>query len=174
MMRLLRPAATPSMASQPDRAGHPGPAVRRMRRTPTAASFCDPFAYIVPTMRAKRSQKSARCGSPSRRRSLVRQAPSASNDIQAKTGVLQVPSLLLEILESERMILHPPLRQLQVHGAALDAELHLRQRLRTASAVQQYRQPQQHDQELGETIPRRQQILQGFERQLPAMPADQG
>src|SRR5216683_6081839 len=44
---------------------------------PAAASFCDRFAYIVPTMRAKRSQKSARCGSPSRRRSLVRQAPCA-------------------------------------------------------------------------------------------------
>src|SRR5260370_1221540 len=44
---------------------------------PAAASFCDPFAYIVTTMRAKRSQKSARCGSPSRRRSLVRQAPEA-------------------------------------------------------------------------------------------------
>src|SRR6266436_7039444 len=80
--------------------GLPWPPVRRMRRTPTAASFCDPFAYIVPTMRAKRSQKSARCGSlrcavpaprkpgatihgrpcdacvaPSLRRSLLGQAP---------------------------------------------------------------------------------------------------
>src|SRR5258708_26954452 len=74
-----------------------------MRCTPAAASFCDPFGYILSNMRAKRSQKSARCGhcalqsllraSPgwpylatratrasraSRRRSLVRQAPSAA------------------------------------------------------------------------------------------------
>jgi hypothetical protein len=27
---------------------------------PSAASFCDPFAYIVHAMRAKRSQKAAR------------------------------------------------------------------------------------------------------------------
>src|SRR5258708_2054522 len=45
---------------------------------PAAASFCDPFAYIVSTMRAKRSQKSARWGPPSRRRSLARQAPVAT------------------------------------------------------------------------------------------------
>src|SRR3984885_13250122 len=44
---------------------------------PAAASFCDPFAYIVPTMRAKQSQKSARWGPASRRRPLVRQAPGA-------------------------------------------------------------------------------------------------
>src|SRR5258708_5071170 len=36
-------------------------------------------------MRAKRSQKSARCGSPSRRRSLVRQAP--GRDYSASTKV---------------------------------------------------------------------------------------
>src|SRR5882672_9650750 len=44
---------------------------------PAAASFCDPFTYIVSTMRVKGSQKSARWGPPSRRRPLVRQAPGA-------------------------------------------------------------------------------------------------
>jgi len=37
--------------------------------------FCDPFAYIVPTMRAKRSQKICSPGSPSWRRSSLSQAP---------------------------------------------------------------------------------------------------
>jgi hypothetical protein len=64
--------------------GLPWPPVRRMRRTPTAASFGDPFAYIVPTMRAKRSPKSARCGSASRRRSLVRQAPRHRRDSETQ------------------------------------------------------------------------------------------
>jgi len=33
---------------------------------PASAACCDPFAYIVPAMRAKRSQQAARWGSPSR------------------------------------------------------------------------------------------------------------
>src|SRR5580704_6568058 len=43
---------------------------------PSSASFCDRFPYIVHAMRGKRSQKAARAGSPSLRRSLLRQAPS--------------------------------------------------------------------------------------------------
>src|SRR3954468_8813749 len=42
---------------------------------PAAASLGDPFTYIVSTMRVKGSPKSARWGTPSRRRPLVRQAP---------------------------------------------------------------------------------------------------
>jgi len=37
--------------------------------------FCDPFAYIVSLCARKPIAKSARCGSPQLRRSLVRQAP---------------------------------------------------------------------------------------------------
>src|SRR5581483_9840054 len=42
---------------------------------PAAASSGDRFPYIVPAMRGKRSPESARWGSPSLRRSSVRQAP---------------------------------------------------------------------------------------------------
>ena len=42
---------------------------------PRSVTFCDRFPYIVHAMRGKRSQKAARSGSPSLRRSLVRQAP---------------------------------------------------------------------------------------------------
>src|SRR6266849_5685130 len=88
-----------------------------MRRTPTAASFCDPFAYIVPTMRAKRSQKSARRGSPSRRRSLVRQAPSrlAFADprpvflaIEAARGVVGIEAAIF-VRRLERRCIDPEL-----------------------------------------------------------------
>ena len=44
---------------------------------PRSASFCDRFPYIGRAMRGKRSQKAARSGSPSLRRSLVRQALAA-------------------------------------------------------------------------------------------------
>ena len=52
-------------------------------------------------------------------------APRQPDDVQAKAGLLQIGALLLEILESERMFLHPALRQLQVEVAALDREIAL-------------------------------------------------
>src|SRR3569833_1931768 len=45
------------------------------RGRPAAASLGDLFTYMVSTMRVKRSPKSARWGPASRRRPLVRQAP---------------------------------------------------------------------------------------------------
>src|SRR6185503_20725794 len=55
---------------------------------PTATSFRDPFSYISPTMRAKRSRKAAHCGSPSLRRSLVGQAPEHHGRLKAIATML--------------------------------------------------------------------------------------
>src|SRR5581483_10922611 len=54
---------------------------------PPAASSCDPFPYIVPAMRGKRSQESARWGTPSLRRSLVSQAPDMQDSTLARSVV---------------------------------------------------------------------------------------
>ena len=95
------------------------------------------------------------------------------DDAETKTGVFQIQRSCSQILESERMLLDPALRQFQRQTAALGAQAHLRQRLRAAAAVQQHREAQQHDQKLRQPIPRRQQILERFERQLAAVTADQ-
>src|SRR6266702_3692240 len=101
--RLLR--ALRALTAGPG-CGLAAPPVRRTRRTPDSASFCDRFPYIVHAMRGKRSQKAARAGRllralraltggpgqplraarathashPSLRRSLVRQAPGRATD----------------------------------------------------------------------------------------------
>src|ERR1700738_758286 len=106
---------------------------------PAAASFCDPFAYIVSTMRAKRSQKSARWGSPSRRRSLVRRAPGRLEKLRE----IVARRLNVRVSESDRFVgvaADPGLIQLRVF---LRSTLHAtwRQQMHTYVTLTECMQP---------------------------------
>ena len=71
------------------------------------------------------------------------------------------------------MVLEPARRKAHFQRMAADTELDGGQRRGAAAAMQQHREPQQHDQEDRQAVPGRNQVFDADQHQLAAMRADQ-